>query len=100
MKKTPWLAVTAAGLFMCSAVAMAQQAPSNSAPAASQAAAAAPADDPDEIVCHAGVAPTGTRLAGPRVCHTRREWDDIRKQSQDSVMLMQNLGRTGGTPGN
>ncbi len=45
-------------------------------------AAAAPANDPDEIVCKLTAAPTGTRLGGGRECHTQRDWNVHEKEAQ------------------
>jgi hypothetical protein len=39
----------------------------------------------DQIVCKAGKAPLGSRLPGPRECHTQREWNEIQQQSQDQL---------------
>lgn len=44
-----------------------------------------PANDPNQIVCRQGEPQVGTRIPGPRVCHTQREWDDLRQQSQDAL---------------
>ncbi|HUJ03774.1 MAG TPA: hypothetical protein VLW75_09070 [Rhizomicrobium sp.] len=45
--------------------------------------------DPNEIICRAGEPTTGSLLPGPRVCHTRKEWDDMQRQTQDGVSQMQ-----------
>ncbi|MBN9567138.1 MAG: hypothetical protein J0H79_05985 [Alphaproteobacteria bacterium] len=45
--------------------------------------------DLDKVVCRAGEPITGSRLPGPRVCHTQREWNDIRQQSQAAVTRIQ-----------
>ena len=49
-------------------------------------------DDPDHVVCRSGEKPTGSMLPGPRVCHTQREWEDIRVQAQRGLELEQNHG--------
>jgi len=67
---------------------MAQSAPAT-APAAAPATQAAPADDPNEIICHAGEPELGSRFPGPRTCHTRREWDQIQRDSQDALIHQQ-----------
>jgi hypothetical protein len=72
------------GLLMSSASALAQNAPAPAAPATQ----AAPADDPNEIICHAEPI-LGSRFPGPRTCHTRKEWDQIRKDSQDALFHQQ-----------
>lgn len=56
--------------------------------------------DPDEIVCRAGEPPMGSHIPGPRICHTRRDWDAMRKQNQEDVERMQQTGLTGGRPDN
>jgi hypothetical protein len=60
------------------------------APAAAPATApqvqqAAPADDPDERICKSGEPILGSRFPGPRVCHTRKEWDQIQRDSQQEL---------------
>jgi hypothetical protein len=50
---------------------------------------AAAKSDLDKVVCRAGEPITGSRLPGPRVCHTQREWNDIRQQSQAAVTRIQ-----------
>lgn len=54
-----------------------------------QSEAAANKSDLDKVVCRAGEPVTGSRLPGPRVCHTQREWNDIRQQSQAAVTRIQ-----------
>jgi Spy/CpxP family protein refolding chaperone len=89
MNKATVFAALVGGLLMSSASVMAQDA---SAPAAAPAAApmqAAPQDDPNEIICHAGEPILGSRFPGPRTCHTRKEWDQIRRDSQDALYHQQ-----------
>lgn len=45
--------------------------------------------DPNEIVCRAGTPVTGSHLPGPRECHTRKQWDDMQRHTQDGVSQMQ-----------
>ena len=59
----------------------------------------ASAGDPDEIVCRAGTPTTGTRIPGSRVCRTRHEWDQMRLDSQATLMNQQTRGLTAGQPG-
>jgi hypothetical protein len=87
MSKVSLFAVSVAGLLMSGSLAFAD--PAQSMPAAPAASA-----DLDAIVCHAGETPIGTRLPGPRVCHTQREWNQIRLDSQQQVQLMQNASGT------
>jgi DNA-binding IscR family transcriptional regulator len=42
-------------------------------------------DNLDQVECKAGKAPLGSRLPGPRECHTQREWNEIQQQSQDAL---------------
>jgi len=65
--------------------------PDAAAPAAAPAAAqpAALAEDPNEIVCHAGEPVVGSRFPTGRVCHTRKEWDQIKKDSQEALFHQQ-----------
>jgi len=54
-------------------------------------AATAPASntDLDRVVCHAGAAPTGSRLGARRECHTQRQWDAMRQVEQQSLSQQQ-----------
>lgn len=45
--------------------------------------------DPNEIVCRSGQPVTGSHLPGPRECHTRKEWDDMQRHTQDGVSQME-----------
>ena len=47
--------------------------------------------DPNEQVCEK-VTPVGSRLATKRVCATRAEWEDYRRQDRDAVDKAQRLG--------
>jgi hypothetical protein len=58
-----------------------------------------PNADLDKIVCRAGEPVTGTRLGGPRVCHTQREWDQIQRDAQDSLSGVQQKSAQGNMPG-
>jgi len=60
-----------------------------------QAVPASTASDPDEIVCRASPAPTGSRLGGSRECHTVRDWDRRQKESQSIVSGSQMMGLAG-----
>lgn len=85
MNKATVFAALVGGLLMSSASVMAQDA---SAPAAAPMQAA-PQDDPNEIICHAGEPILGSRFPGPRTCHTRKEWDQIKRDSQDALYHQQ-----------
>jgi hypothetical protein len=50
---------------------------------------AAPADDPNEVICRPGEPQLGSRFPGPRQCHTRREWDQIKRDSQEALFHQQ-----------
>lgn len=84
-------ALSLAGLLVSGPIAVADPA-QTAAPAAVPAPAPSGDNDPDRIVCRSGTPPTGTRIPGPRVCHTQREWDDMRRQSQEQLTKMQAIG--------
>lgn len=86
MKKVGKLTVVI-GTVLLSPMALAQQAPATAPNAAPQAST--PVDDPNEIICRAGEPQLGSRFPGPRQCHTRKEWDQIRKDSQDALFHQQ-----------
>ena len=92
MHKFKFSAFVIGGLLMSSASVLAQDA---SAPAAAPAPSAAPAmqaapqDDPNEVICRAGEPILGSRFPGPRTCHTRKEWDQIKRDSQDALYHQQ-----------
>lgn len=89
MQKTTFLAMCIGGILMSSA-ALAQDAPA-AAPTTAPAVApqAAPADDPSEVICKKGEPILGSRFPTSRTCHTRKEWDQIRKDSQDALYHQQ-----------
>jgi hypothetical protein len=41
------------------------------------------------MVCRAGEPIVGSRFPGPRVCHTRKEWDQIKRDSQEALFHQQ-----------
>jgi hypothetical protein len=55
-------------------------------------------NDPNHVTCRSGQKPVGSMLPGPRVCHTKREWDDLREQSQRNLQMNQTRGLTTGVP--
>jgi hypothetical protein len=69
------------------------------APQAAPATAGSIASDPDEIVCLMTPPRTGSRIGGSRECHTRRDWDRHRKESQAILSGMQMRGLQGATSG-
>ena len=50
-----------------------------------------PALDPNEKVCET-IKPLGSRLATKRVCATRAEWAEARKQDREETEKAQRLG--------
>jgi hypothetical protein len=85
-----FVAMCFGGLLMSSASALAQDAPAAAPPpAAAPSVQAAPADDPNEVICKKGEPILGSRFASSRTCHTRKEWDQIRKDSQDALYHQQ-----------
>ena len=73
--------------LLSSGVSYAQTAPTVSAPQATQQSA--PTEDPNEVICRAGEPILGSRFPGPRQCHTRREWDQIKRDSQEELYHQQ-----------
>jgi hypothetical protein len=47
---------------------------------------------PDEVVCRKEEAGTGSRLGRRKVCMTRREWDEIARDSQTALRQSQDKG--------
>ena len=99
MLKGMYVAAAFGALMISSTVAYGQQttpaATPDAAPQATQQPAA-PADDPNEVVCHAGQPIVGSRFPTGRVCHTRREWDQIQKDSQAELFRQQMERSSGG----
>lgn len=83
MRKTGLYTILIGGVLMSTA-AWAQQTQPGATPDA-VAPQAAPADDPNEVICHPGEITVGSRFPGPRTCHTRREWQQIQQDSQRAL---------------
>lgn len=62
-----------------------------SAPLYAQAAASTQVRDPNEKVCET-LSQAGSRLSKKKVCATRAEWADMRKDQKDTVEMMQRQG--------
>lgn len=79
------------GAVMISSAVAQQAAPAATPDAAPQATQqpAAPADDPNEMICRSGEPIIGSRFPGPRTCHTRKEWDQIKRDSQEALFHQQ-----------
>ena len=89
MQRVTVFASVVGALMMSSASVFAQDAaPANTA-AAAPATQAAPQDDPNEVICHSGEPILGSRFPGPRTCHTRKEWAQIQRDSQDALYHQQ-----------
>lgn len=58
----------------------------------------APSENLDAIICKSQPATTGTRLGATHECHTEREWERRRKESQDITRKAQAIGETGFIP--
>jgi hypothetical protein len=72
-----------------SGLAWAQTAPS--APNTSSAVTvppAKPAKDPDEVIC-VRQEEIGSRVPGPKECHTRRQWDQMSQDARDNAQDLQ-----------
>lgn len=94
MVKSAAFVVAIVGLLGSSAVVLAQTAAPAQQPAAM---AAAPAADPNQIICKTMDPPTGTRLGPRRICQTQRQWDDEAQQARQQLMQMQSdVGQGGG----
>ena len=59
---------------------------------------ATPQPDPGSRVICKEVEVTGSLLPGPRICHTKAEWDQISHDSQQNLRDVQDNG-TNMTPG-
>ena len=68
-------------------------------PAGPSSAAGSTDNDPNRIVCHSRPAPTGTRLGAGSECHTQKQWEDMRQQSQETVNSVQLKGLNTAPPG-
>jgi hypothetical protein len=92
MSKGMFSAAAFGALMISSAVAYGQQAaPAATPDAAPQATQqpTQPAEDPNEIICKAGAPVVGSRLPTGRTCHSRREWDQIKRDSQEALYHQQ-----------
>ena len=49
----------------------------------------APRHDPNQMIC-VRQADTASRIAPPRMCRTRAEWEDYRRDMRNSVERVQN----------
>ena len=63
------------------------------APAKGAAQSDKPKNDLDQVVCRYEEV-TGSRLGGRKVCHTRREWEQISADARDHTALHQASGYT------
>jgi hypothetical protein len=61
--------------------------------------ATAPQADPNERICKHGEVITGSRFPGPRVCHTRMEWEQIQRNSNEGLQGRMNRMSTNNTGG-
>jgi len=93
------LVALVAGGVAITTMALAQQAtPPPAAPAQAAPVQATPGhDDPNEIICHPREPILGSRLSAGRICQTRREWDQLRRDSA-SVLFHQQMERSANCP--
>lgn len=91
MKNATSAALFLGGLLSFATASLAQQATPAAPPTPTPTVTldAAPANDPNEVVCRPGTAPVGTRFPGPRMCHTRKEWAQIQRDAQDALIHQQ-----------
>jgi hypothetical protein len=76
-----------------SAPAWAQTPAPNTANTGAPATVPKPAKDPEEIVC-IRQAEIGSRIPGPKECHTRRVWDQMSQDARDNAQDLQNRSGT------
>lgn len=55
----------------------------------------APANDPNQIVCHTTGAPTGSRIGSARECHPAKEWETRQQEHQHALTSLQMHSLTG-----
>ena len=65
-----------------------------SAPATVQAAAGAQARDPNEKVCET-VSQVGSRLSKKKICATRAEWAEMKRNDREVIDLAQRAAQIG-----
>ncbi len=93
MKIIASFAVVLGGLAITTA-AWAQEAGTTAPTSSTIAVQAAPADDPNEVVCHSAEPTVGSRIPGSRVCHTRKQWADMQRDSAQMLGQTQQQGFT------
>lgn len=76
--------LTAAAALWTSVALADSTTPAPAAPAANDASSSR-----DKVVCRSQAAQTGSRIGARRICHTQREWDDIRQQAQEATNRME-----------
>ena len=79
MKKPLFAAVVGAALWLTPMLAWASPAATTNTPA----------NDPNRVVCKQGQAPVGSRIPGPRICHTQHEWDQMEQDAQHTVTTIE-----------
>lgn len=57
------------------------------------------AGDPEDIICESGKPLVGSRLPGPRICHTRKVWEQIHRDAKDFTDHRLQRGDSAGMPG-
>jgi hypothetical protein len=68
--------------------------PADTKPNDPNATADSPQLDKNEVICKRGEVTTGSRFPGPPICHTRMEWEQLRRDAQQLVNQM-NGGSSG-----
>jgi len=69
-------------------------------PATADTPATTEASDLDQIECRKMPAPTGTMLGARRICQTKRQWQSLQRDSQQTLTNMRNRGGDAGAAGN
>ena len=91
------LALTAALIVASATVSFAEKPDPDAKPAA--APSAKDAQDPqDEMICRRATL-TGTLLPGPRICKSRKVWEQQQQDSKDLINKTTTRGLQAGTPG-
>jgi len=90
-------ALAAAFIVASTAVSFAEKPNPDAKPAAAPSAKDAQ-EQPDEMICRRATL-TGTLLPGPRICKSRKVWEQQQQDSKDLLNKATTRGLQGGTPG-
>ncbi len=82
LSKSPLLVCASLAFFVCETASVAQQSPPP------QPVQSKPKSNAHDRICET-IGVTGSRLGGTRVCATRAEWEEMRRQDQDAIQRAQ-----------